>query len=303
MEIKSFAGYAEKGWGVWVQRSSHGCHNPLPEHGHDFIELVYVVHGAGRHLIDKVTFEIRAGDIYAIAPGESHAFPDAMESELEIINCLFLPESVWQSLPADSDALHSLPYVAPLYQGTGRLPRRLSLASGESTVILSLLEGMMNEIREGAPGSRLIVRNRLIDILITLSRVKLKEESTGPEVLQPPGAHAGGHEILVRKVLAYLESHYHQRITAAGLATVFSISSRHLNRVFRQETGRSITETLQGIRIERAKHMLHETPRSVEGISAAVGFGDPSFFSKLFSRTVGHTPGEYRRIARSKRSS
>ncbi|AEI43531.1 AraC family transcriptional regulator [Paenibacillus mucilaginosus] len=303
MEIKSFAGYAEKGWGVWVQRSSHGSHNPLPEHGHDFIELVYVVHGGGRHLIDREAFDIRAGDIYAVAPGESHAFPDAQDRELEIINCLFQPETVWQSLPADAEALLSLPYVAPLYQGAGRLPRKLTLPSSDSAVIVGLLESMMTEIRERKPGSGIIVRQRLIDILITLSRVQLREESSVRGAEKPGAVQAGGYEILVRKVLAYLESHYPQRITAAELAEVFAISSRHLNRVFRQETGRSITETLQGIRIERAKIMLHETARSVEGISAAVGFGDPSFFSKLFSRTVGHTPGEYRRIARSKRSS
>ncbi|UUZ81894.1 hypothetical protein LJK88_46445 [Paenibacillus sp. P26] len=45
MLVKTFAGYKKEGHWMWAQRSSHGMHNKLEAHRHDYIELVYVVHG------------------------------------------------------------------------------------------------------------------------------------------------------------------------------------------------------------------------------------------------------------------
>jgi AraC family L-rhamnose operon transcriptional activator RhaR len=288
--IKHFAGYRTDGE-VWVQRSSHGQHNLLEEHGHDFIEMVYVVHGKGRHRINGDDCDIHPGDMFVIIPGEGHYFPDVTELGLEIVNCLFMEDSIRRFMPADPGRLTELPYVLPFYEPDQRMPRQLSLTSEESTAILAQLELMIREMKESGPGSTLILRNLLIDLLIRLSRIHLLQDK--PERAIKP--LTVGHEILVRKVIAHLELNFHQKITVDDLARMFTISPRHLNRVFRQESGKTILAVLQHIRIERAKHMLAETNRSIDGIASAVGFGDPSFFNRLFSRNVGCTPSAYRK--------
>lgn len=291
MQIKYFSGYQRDGSQVLVQRSSHGQHNLFEEHAHDFIELVYVVHGKGRHRINRDEYEVRPGDVFAIMPGESHAFPDVKEYSLELVNCLFQRETIAPYLPAEPGALLELSYIQPFYRAAARMPRRLSLTSGESTEVLTQLEDMICEGKEGGAGAQLIVSHLLINMLIRLSRIYRMQQAPA----RPKKPLSVGHDILVRNICKYLEHNFHQKMTTAELAKRFSISPRHLHRVFRQETGKSITAALQHIRIERAKHMLTVTNRSVDAIATAVGFADTSFFNRLFTRLVGCSPSGYRK--------
>ncbi|MEI7026533.1 AraC family transcriptional regulator [Paenibacillus sp. y28] len=299
MVLKTFAHYRKEGYSIWVQRSSHGQHNYIPEHEHDYIELVYVVHGEGRHTINNEVYQIGAGDVYFILPGERHSYPDMKSADLEIINCLFLPEFVRQLLPEYPDGLLSLPYVAPFYESLPLLPRKLPLGSQQSTAVLSILENMIYEVKNRAPGFNMVTGQRLMELLVLFSRYALQPDPP----LRAPGISPGNHELLVRRICLYLETNFQQKITADGLTQQFNISPRHLHRVFKQETGTSITAKLHHIRIERAKHLLGESDRSIESIAAAVGFSDPSFFTRLFSRLTGMTPGGFRKLRRSRRIS
>ncbi|WP_079914106.1 AraC family transcriptional regulator [Paenibacillus sp. 32352] len=291
MLVKTFAKYRNDGHSIWVQRSSHGLHNIVEEHRHDYVELVYVVHGGGRHRINQQCFDIHAGDVYVILPGESHAYVDVGASGIEIINCLFEAESVLTAYPDQPDTVRELAYVAPFFEELALLPRNLQLTHEQSSAVVALLESMIQEGKDMEPGFGMVNRLKLIQLLILLSRCKLQQQS----MQKQHRPLASGHEILVRRVRHHLEMNFHRKITAASLAKEFTISERHLNRVFKQETGMSITAMLQQIRIERAKHMLRETPKSIEAIALAVGFGDASFFTRLFARMVGSTPGNFRK--------
>ena len=212
MQIKYFSGYQRDGSQVLVQRSSHGQHNLFEEHAHDFIELVYVVHGKGRHRINRDEYEVRPGDVFAIMPGESHAFPDVKEYSLELVNCLFQRETIAPYLPAEPGALLELSYIQPFYRAAARMPRRLSLTSGESTEVLTQLEDMICEGKEGGAGAQLIVRHLLINMLIRLSRIYRMQQAPA----RPKKPLSVGHDILVRNICKYLEHNFHQKMTTAA---------------------------------------------------------------------------------------
>jgi transcriptional regulator GlxA family with amidase domain len=58
----------------------------------------------------------------------------------------------------------------------------------------------------------------------------------------------------------------------------------------------TLIDYLQNLRIEHGKQLLETTNLAVEEVSAASGYGDASFFRRLFRRRVGLTPGAYRRV-------
>lgn len=298
MTVKTLSGYRKNAQGIWVQRSSHGQHNVFDEHAHDFIELVYVVQGEGLHLIDRFPYEVRAGDMYSIHPGERHAIEHLNGSGIEIINVLFVPQSLAGCLPGDQEMPGTLAFITPFMDGSSRLPRKMTLSAEQSSAIVGILEDMIAETKDEDSGSPLLIRFKLMELLVLLSRFYEKRET-----IKQVSYACGGHEILTRRVRVFLEDHFHQKLTLAYLAQVFNLSERHLGRVFKQETGRSVNEMLQHIRIERAKQMLHETNRSMEVVAESVGFANASFFSRLFSRIVGATPGEYRKMAKNRRIS
>jgi AraC family L-rhamnose operon regulatory protein RhaS len=101
-------------------------------------------------------------------------------------------------------------------------------------------------------------------------------------------------EIVVRRICGYLERHYHQKISLPSLSKLFNISIRQMNRLFKKETGLSVIETVHQIRIDRAKQMLLETDEKVIVIAAMVGYENPAFFSRLFTRLTGSSPGKFR---------
>lgn len=259
-------------------------------HKHDFVELVYVKNGRAQHSFEETSYDIQAGDVFIINPGESHGYKVAEGSKLEIINCLF-----WSSLIRDT-LLHEMGisqtmdyfFVHPFLNQDERFHHRLNLTGREADVVLALLEGMLLENQSRSPGYEVILRLQLIELLILLTRnYSLQQSGRG---IRPPNKN----ELLVQRICGYLERNYDQRISLAQLSQLFNISVRQLNRIFNLETGQSIIETLHRIRIEKAKHMLVETDEKIVTIANLVGYDDQAFFSRLFLRYVGFSPGRYR---------
>jgi YesN/AraC family two-component response regulator len=100
---------------------------------------------------------------------------------------------------------------------------------------------------------------------------------------------------LVRKAMAYIQTHYAEEISREQLARHIGVSARHLTRCFTQEVGLSPVDYLNRFRVTQARRLLDESDASVTEVMAAVGFGDSSYFSRIFRREVGMSPSAYRK--------
>ena len=74
-----------------------------------------------------------------------------------------------------------------------------------------------------------------------------------------------------------------------------NISTSRFSCVFKEATGKTFTEALNGIRMDRAKQLLRETSLKNYEIAEKVGFSDPHYFSIAFKKSTGLTPKEYSR--------
>ncbi|GMA61205.1 AraC family transcriptional regulator [Alicyclobacillus fastidiosus] len=259
-------------------------------HGHDFIELVYVVSGQARHMFQHESYQLSAGDVFIINPGEVHNYSVDPGHELEIINCLFLPHLIKDSLLSELEISHSMDYfyVHPFLNTNDRFHHRLNLAGDEAVRVLSILQNMMYEMDAKQTGYPTLIRMQMVELLVILSRYyQLSRE-------QKTLCHARENALIAARICGYLERHYDQKITLNQLSDLFHISTRQLNRVFKQETGMSVIEKVHQIRLTRAKALLSETTEKVISIAALVGYEDPAFFSRLFSRHIGCSPSHYR---------
>jgi len=123
-------------------------------------------------------------------------------------------------------------------------------------------------------------------------------------LINMPRANQSGYAVLplsrphdddkVRSAEAYMEKYYARDISIEHLAGDLNMSPRNFLRRFKQATGRLPGEYLQATRVAIAKEMLEDGARSVQAVSAAVGYEDVSFFRVVFKRCTGMTPGEYR---------
>lgn len=100
---------------------------------------------------------------------------------------------------------------------------------------------------------------------------------------------------LVREVKAWLAARLDVAPDIDAIAAAFHLSRRHLTRLFTDHTGHSVLETIQALRMARARDLLDHTGLSVLDIAQSVGFQSPSHFAALFRRKHGLAPDEWRR--------
>lgn len=101
---------------------------------------------------------------------------------------------------------------------------------------------------------------------------------------------------IVRYCQQWLREHFMETDALAHAVVLAKIPERTLKRRFKTATGLSLIEFLQNIRVEHAKALLEQTETSVDEISIAAGYEDASFFRRLFKRSTGLTPSQYRRM-------
>jgi transcriptional regulator GlxA family with amidase domain len=111
---------------------------------------------------------------------------------------------------------------------------------------------------------------------------------------RPPVPHGSTMEPL----LAWLEEQAGRDLSLDEIAAHAGLSTRTLNRRFREQTGSTPLQWLHRARIRRAQHLLETTAHAVDRIGDQVGFGSPTAFRDRFKRIVGTSPQQYRRSFR-----
>jgi transcriptional regulator GlxA family with amidase domain len=114
-------------------------------------------------------------------------------------------------------------------------------------------------------------------------------------VHEQPGADGSNLEPLLR----WMEENAHRDLTLDDIASQATMSTRTLNRRFREQTGTTPLRWLRRSRIRRAQYLLETTGHSVERIALQADFGSPTSFRNRFKRWVGTSPRAYRRAFQS----
>ncbi len=99
---------------------------------------------------------------------------------------------------------------------------------------------------------------------------------------------------IIRDILAYINENYAEEVSLANLAKQFHLNPSYLCRVFKRECGKTLSGYLVELRLNKACQMLRNTRLLVNRIAEQCGYGDYFYFERLFKRTYGITPTQYR---------
>lgn len=151
-----------------------------------------------------------------------------------------------------------------------------------NTIFLELEEDYLNLFNQ-VLYSTVIYRNVQELILFTAKIFNLKE-SVGNQ-----------KKDLIDKCLDYINTHYwHTNLTVESIGGTLNRNPSYISSLFMQKTGKTFRETLNEIRITKAKKLLTETEMSVKEISSLCGFTHQQYFSRVFKQKTNLTPNEYR---------
>lgn len=248
----------------------------------NYIIAAYIAYGTGGLIINGTEYTANAQVIYMINPGAAIKFfthdKTAKNYNYEIHFILFQKEilfDAWEKYAAlfpDSEAFF-----------TGRSP--FITATDDSThSIRNEIVRMLKEYYEDAPGRTLSLTGHMLVLMPLIFR------RTGIRELQ-----SFTKNTLVAESIRYIHSSIYKNPKPRDVAANRYVTTEHLSRMFKKELGMTVTQYINGLRIEMTKDILINTDRAIENIAILFNMKTKSL-QQLFKRSTGMSMREYRRI-------
>lgn len=102
-------------------------------------------------------------------------------------------------------------------------------------------------------------------------------------------------ERTIQGITRFLQEHLAEEVSLSVLAEEFHLNPQYISQLFKSEIGVNFLAYLTNIRMEHAKKLLLTTSLSIAEVSEQSGYGDYRVFTKVFKKTEGVTPSQYRR--------
>ncbi|WP_099204758.1 AraC family transcriptional regulator [Scatolibacter rhodanostii] len=259
----------------------------MQDHKHDFFELAYITGGSCVHTLNDMSYSVAAGDYFIVDYGSVHRYTDS--KNLTLINCLFLPEIIDDTLKgccSFETLMHAcfLRYYK-FYWGKTPVNRIFHDKDGR---IGELLNGLMKEYQEKQVGYREVYKSKLQEILIIMMRNVLDYHSFFT------------NSKMVSDVIEYIKKNYQSPKILDEFSRQYHFTPQYISRKFKQETGVTIRNYQQKVRMEKCCELLVGSDMPAVEIAHTVGYHDYKFFGELFKRMLKMTPSQYRKISADK---
>ncbi len=260
-----------------------------PAHYHDFLELEYVISGKGIHRVGNVEIEVGSGYVFFTNFDTPHCFLSQSEKDPIILyNCVFQPETLSNV---------GLDFASFVSVANDRLFKIIFPQESKDTSYLGvfdytfelkhIFETMFHEYTAQKEGYNSVLLGCLIQLLICFMRL-----------YETQYTHSTSHSIkekYLTNILQYIQTHYTESLSLQELASIALLSPNYLCKVFKDVTGRSISEYIQQLRLKKVCDLLETYDYSLEEIAQEVGYQNAGYLSRVFKKEYGQTPSEYRR--------
>lgn len=136
----------------------------------------------------------------------------------------------------------------------------------------------------------------------TVTRPVLSEnDSYEKSILRFFNSYLSSASVLSSKIKLFIEDNYRDpNLSVNDIAEHFMLTSNYIGEYFKLQTGLSVREYINEIRIKAAKNYLATNPNATnEDIAEATGYNSPSYFHRIFKKLVHMTPAQFRKTERS----
>lgn len=267
-------------------KNTKSSQSELPDHFHDWYEIVYVYRGKGTFFIDHTFYEMKQGDLFLIPGNTIHRATPDKETPVTSTAIYFSPSIVQTPNLGDNFS-----YLHCFEQAAGHHNYKFETLLSQHQHLDSWLESIHYEFKHPNLGHRQAILLQLLQLLLFLNRDlgSGTKPSTGDSIAPP---------IWMREILLYIDQHFCEDISLKTLSKQASVTPAHFSRVFKQLIGMNITAYIMTKRIIRAKQLLSENDLNISIIAEMCGFESLPHFHAMFKRVLGMTPAAARKSAR-----
>ena len=251
----------------------------IPVHWHPEIEILYVIRGPLKVIIEGEEYTGTHGDVFCVSPGELH-FMDSASAEIDDYALLFPLELLAFQLEDTLDR----EFFQPLRDHSRILPHHPS--TPENAAMLRYL--FTRIIRTEQEPDNMEKQLNLRILLLSLLR---EFAASG---LQHPRS-SRGNDPMQRELLTYLQQNYMEPLRLEDLSKQFHLSEKYLSRYFKQHFHLTLTQYLMHLRLTHARHLLETEDLPVTEVALQSGFSNVSHFIRSFHAAFQMSPLQYRK--------
>lgn len=254
-------------------------------HWHNEMEIIYVKSGFGKVYIDMNFYDINCGDIIIINKEALHYLYNntdtALKYEAIIFDLRLLQNSFLDYCQVN--------FINPLIENNLKTTHIIKNSSVGYDEILLYVCKIIKSYNDSAFGFQLQIKGLLFNLFYELFN---------REYIQKPNYEliSTNNKILkLKNVIKYIYDNYNKPLHINELSKIAGYSEYHFIRFFKSQTGKTCTNFINALRIEKSLDLLINTNLSITEIAFNVGYDDVSYFIKVFKRLTSSTPSNYRK--------
>jgi AraC family transcriptional activator of pobA len=255
-----------------------------PHRHRDFFQILHIAGGGGAAMLEDGAAPLVPPVAVTIPPRAVHGFRFSRDVEGSVITLL-------------ADRAERMLLASPMLRAALTQPRVAPLGDDEaaSETVARGVAAAAREYAGGAPGRDALIEAHLSIVLLTLGRLICA--TVAPD---DPAAERLGRRATQFRML--LDREYRRRRPVAYYAERLAVSETHLNRICQRAFGRSALDVINARVVLEATRDLTFTLMSVKEVAFTLGFEDPAYFTRFFTRHVGLTPSRFQGVAQRRSS-
>jgi len=278
--------------GVFAEETLYKKDFSMPgRHFHESIELYFMLEGERYYFIEQDTYHVKPGMAVLINKNQIHKTNMVSGSNGHRRFLLQLDDR-------KLDRFFSLPDFPSIWDFGKNYWGIAEFSPLQWQQVLSAIGNLKSEMlkkdREGNCLGLLTVM-RLVTLFVQCR--KMNEIAQRKKSFASHQVHTGMY-LKVHEIALYLQNNSASPCSLDAIAAHFYISRPYLTRIFKSVTGFTVTEYLTVCRIRKAKALLSNTSLNITDIAAQTGFGNITYFERVFKQTMGCTPLQYRKCMR-----
>ncbi|MEC0226208.1 helix-turn-helix domain-containing protein [Paenibacillus alba] len=230
--------------------------------------LTLTLKGSGLFNNGKETCECLENEVTLVTPGTPHFYGTPENTVWEFYWCHFVPKEEWLPLLQLPEAIKGI---------------RMARLDNEKEWLrlISAFSRLVEYNEETNLFSEKLAVHALEEILLLIAKSVLETQFP--------------MDSRVEKTIQLISEHFSHPYSVAELAAMVNLSASRLAHLFKIQTGESVMEMLNKIRLRQARKLIEMTSLTVAEIAEEVGFNHPFYFSRQFAAFYGTSPAVFRK--------
>jgi len=231
--------------------------------------LIYCLEGKGAVTIDSANYLVVPGDFFVIPSNVPHHYKTDEKNPWTIYWCHFKGDQADALVQRIIDRAGSFKYSVDFLEER-----------------ISIFDQLYLNLEKGYSYENLTYVNLLF--LQFLSSFLFSDRF---------GVHLQGNaDSFLEKSISYMQDHIDKNLTLSDFAAHVNYSSSHYSSIFKNKTGFSPIEYFNQLKIQKACQYLQFTDLRIKEIAFKIGINDAYYFTRLFGKTMGFSPKDYRQL-------